>query len=112
MKTAKDRSYVVDDNNNKAYIKYFRTIEKAREALDSLTNCKDCINCFDCKDCINCTGLFASAHIANLHCDTYEIQELLRLIGSITNSGVRDLSFRDFGILSGRIFERFNVTKK
>ena len=54
--------YVSDENNNRCYIRYFGSIDKAKNALESLKNCVNCVNCNDChycndcKDCVYCTN--------------------------------------------------------
>ena len=54
--------YLVDSNNNKAYIAYFGDEVKAEKALLSLVDCRDLVNCKECegciycKDCVNCKG--------------------------------------------------------
>lgn len=44
-------TWLVDANNNRASVEYFKSLEAAEKALASLKNCRDCTDCTDCTDC-------------------------------------------------------------
>ena len=48
--------WLIDGNNNRAYVGYFSSKEEAQKALKSLKNCRNCINCQYCSDCSDCSG--------------------------------------------------------
>jgi len=64
--------WLIDGNNNRAYVGSFGTKEEAQKALESLKNCRNCINCRDCSDCSGCEGCsdcsYCLSCVNSLHC--------------------------------------------
>jgi len=54
-KDDQDGECIVDSNNNRCYVNFFGSKEKAEKALKSLEYCRDCRNCSDCIDCSDCS---------------------------------------------------------
>lgn len=46
--------WFVDENDNRASVRYFGSREKAIESLESLTSCYSCVNCISCYSCYSC----------------------------------------------------------
>ena len=50
------RTWITDENGNRASVEYWGSEEAARKSLETLTRCSDCSGCSDCSDCSGCSG--------------------------------------------------------
>ena len=49
------RTWITDENGNRASVEYWGSEEAARKSLETLTRCSDCSGCSDCSDCSRCS---------------------------------------------------------
>ena len=45
------RTWITDENGNRASVEYWGSEEAARKSLETLTRCSDCSGCSDCSRC-------------------------------------------------------------
>ena len=50
------KTWITDDNGNRASIEFWGSEAAAREALSKLDRCYDCSDCSGCSGCYDCSG--------------------------------------------------------
>ena len=69
------RTWITDENGNRASVEYWGSEEAARKSLETLTRCSDCSDCSDCSRCSDCSDCSRCSHVAQA-CDHEKVDAL------------------------------------